>query len=263
MGTTSFVKTDLYALHGVVQNTMMSYAKELIIETLREEFSKDSYYHYVRDVWGFANRIDLTDVPTEAGLNDDITTRIFIGESYGYDGKFYPAVLVTSGGFKSVPISMSRNKALIQYKAQKIIDGYGNQKIFSTPSHFSLAGAWEGNINIDILAGDVSSRDEIAEIVSSILTITNFESLQYAGVVVKPISVGSPSEVDDYKDKLYKIPISCDVRTEWAQNIPISKVIDIINFCINFGDLNNPNPTFSPNLQINESINLFEIINSL
>jgi hypothetical protein len=263
MGTGSIIKTDLYAINGIVQNTMLSYAKELFIETLREEFSKESYYHYVRDPWGFPKTIDLTDVPIDAGLHNDVTTRIFIGEAFRYDMKFFPAVLVRAGSFKSVPISMSRNEGVIKYKATRVLDGYGNEKIFSVPSYFSLAGAWEGTVTIDILAGDIKSRDDITEIISSILTITNFKIMANAGVVVKPISIGSPSEADDYKDKIYKITISCDVRTEWEQNIPISSVVDAINFCIEFGVLNKNPIVTAPNLEIHSSIDIIDIIQDM
>lgn len=263
MGTGSIVKTDLYAIHNIVQNTMMSYAKELFIETLREEFSKDSYYHYVRDGWGHPKTPDLTDIPIEAGLQDDVTTRLFIGEAFRYDMKFFPAILVRAGGFKYVPISMSRNEGVIKHRALRILDGYGNEKIFSTPSHFALAGAWEGNVTVDILAGDIKARDDLAEIVSAILNITNFKSMINAGVVVKPTSIGSPSETDDYKDKIYKISVSCDVRTEWAQNIPIDSVLDAITFCIEFGAINQVPPVTAPNLEVHSIMQLVDIIQDM
>lgn len=263
MGTGSIVKTDLYAIHNIVQNTMMSYAKELVIETLRDEFSLDSYYHFVRDPWGHPKTPNLTDVPIEAGLQDDLTTRIFIGEAFRYDMKFFPAIIVRAGGFRYVPISMSRNEGVVKYRALRILDGYGNEKIFHTPSHFALAGAWEGNLSIDILAGDIKARDEIAEIVSAILNITNFKSLVNAGVIIKPTSIGSPSEIDDYKDKIYKISMSCDVRTEWAQNIPVDSIIDKINFCIDFGFLNANPQRIAPNLTINTTLDLVDFIQDL
>jgi hypothetical protein len=177
--------------------------------------------------------------------------------------KFFPAILVRAGGFKYVPISMSKNEGVVKYRALRILDGYGNEKIFSTPSHFALAGAWEGNVTVDILAGDIKARDDLAEIVSAILNITNFKTMKNAGVVVKPTSIGSPSEVDDYKDKLYKISVSCDVRTEWAQNIPIDSVVDAITFCIEFGSLAQNPPVMAPNIEIHSVIELVNMIQDM
>ena len=263
MGTGNLIRSDLYAIHNVIQNSFFSYAKELLIETLKEEFSKDSFYHFVRDQWGFTKTPDLTDVPSDAGLKDDVTSRLFIGEAFRYDGKFYPAILVRGGSFKYVPISMSRNEGVVQNKTIRVLDGYGNEKLFTTPSHFALAGAWEGSITIDIWAGDLKARDDLLEIVSAILTFTNFKSLVNAGLLVKPVSVGSPSESDDLKDKIYKQSITCDVRTEWRQHIPIDSVVDAITFCIEFGDLSQTPKAIAPNLQVNSLIEFIEVIQDM
>lgn len=258
MGTGSFTKTDLYAIHNIVQNTMLSYAKELVIEVLRDEFSKDSYYHFVKDEWGFPFRPDHTDMDITAGLHDDLTSRIFIGEAFGYDQKLYPAILVRSGSMRYVPISFNRNDGVIQYTATRVLDGYGNEKIFSTPAYVKTAGAWEGSLTIDVYAGDIKARDDLLEIIAAILTITNFKSLTNAGVIVKPVSIGSPSEVDDARRKIYKESITCDIRTEWKQQIPIDSVVNAISFCIDFGNLNESPPALAPNLEARSIIELIE-----
>ena len=84
-----------------------------------------------------------------------------------------------------------------------------------------------------------------------------------AGVVVKPTSIGSPSEADDYKDKIYKISVSCDVRTEWAQNIPIDSVVDAISFCIEFGNVDQNPPVTAPNLEVHSIMELVDLIQEL
>lgn len=260
MGTGYFVKTDIYAIHGIVQNVMLSHPKALIIETLRDEFSRDSFYHYVKDNWGFPKTPNMTGLPVEAGLNDDAATRVFIGEATRGDMKFYPSIIVKGGGFRSVPISMSRNEGVLQYRATRYVDGYGNERIVTEPSYFSLAGAWEGQILIDVTTEDLRSRDELIEIISAILVITNFKVLANAGVVVKPPQIGSPSETDDGQRKLYKQTITCDVRTEWNQIIPVETVIETISFCVDFGNLQNEVSVLAPNL---EARGLIEIIESL
>lgn len=263
MGTGSIIKTDLYSINNIVQNTMLSYAKDLFIETLREAFSQDSFFHYVRDQWGFPFTPDHTDLPSESGINDDLTTRIFIGEAYRYDVKYYPALLIRGGGFRYVPISMSRNEGLVKYRATRIVDGYGHVKIFSEPSYFSLSGAWEGQITIDILAGDLTARDYLVDIISALIEIVYFHDFKNSGVFVKPISIGSPSEKDDGNDKIYMQTITCDVRTEWRQNIPVDTIIDAITFCVDFGNLQTTPPALAANLQVNGFVELLEEIQSM
>src|SRR5690606_27391752 len=108
---------------------------------IRDEFSKDSYYHYVKDEFGFPKTPDLTNVPLGAGFNDDVTTRIFIGEHFRHDAIFYPALLVKMGSMTSTPISINRNKETVKYDVTKVIDGYGNERLFTIPTHFVFAGA--------------------------------------------------------------------------------------------------------------------------
>lgn len=263
MGTGNINKTDLYHINNITQNTMLSHAKEVFIETLRDIFSQDSEYHYVRDAWGFPEVINLTGIPTEAGLHDDVTTRLFIGESFKMDMIYYPAILVRGGSFRSVPISMSRNEELIHYKVTRVIDGYGNEKLFSTPDYFNLSGAWEGQIIIDVVAGDVQARDELVDLVAAIIQIARYKEFQKAGVFLKPLSISSASEVDDRSGKLYKMSITCDVRTEWNQQIPITSVVDAIMYCVDFGDLSQANPIFAPNIEAKGSIDLIQIIEEM
>lgn len=264
-GTGNLHRTDLYQIHNVVQNTLMSYPKELVIGILREEFSKDSYYHYVADEWGFPKVPDHTDLPLDAGYEDDRTTRIFIGEAFRFNAIYYPALLVRMTSAKYVPISMSRNKEVIEYEKQLVIDGYGNTREFFTPRYIDLAGAWEGTITIDVMARDILSRDNLVSIVMLLFADIRFESLRKAGVLVKSgqPSLGGVSEGDDrQQDKLYKATVSIDVRTEWRRLIPVENIVERINLCVDFRVINQPDIT-NPNIQIGQSLSILDQIEAL
>lgn len=255
--------TDLYEIHNIVQNTNIWYPKELIIGVLRDEFSKDSYYHYVRDEWGFPKTPSHLGLPPEAGLNDDATTRVYIGEAYRYDVIYYPAVLVRNGGGSYVPISFNRNKETVTYSPTVVVDGYGNQTIFATPRAFVTAGAWEGTINIDVLTRGIRSRDDLVEIVELICTDIRQEELRRAGLFIQRISHSAPSEGDDRNDKLYKQTVTLNVRSEWRREIPITNLVEAINICIDFGNLQTQPAAIAPNLTISQTIQLVDAINSL
>ena len=264
-GTGNFERTDLYQIYNVVQNTLMAYPKELVIGILREEFSKDSYYHYVSDEWGFPKTPDLTDTPIDAGYQDDITTRIFIGEAFRFDVIYYPALLVRMTSAHSVPISMSRNRDVIAYEKQLVIDGYGNEKEFFTPKYIDYAGAWEGTITIDVLTRDILSRDNLVSFIMLLFTDIRFDSMRKAGVLIKSgqPSLGGISESDDrQQDKLYKATVSIDVRTEWRRLVPIDGIVERINLCVDFGVVGQEN-VYSPNLQINSNVSLLDRIEAL
>lgn len=263
--TGNIVRTDLYQIYNVVQNTLMSYPKELIIGMLREEFSKDSYYKYTCDEWGYPKVPDHTDLPLGAGYNDDSTTRIFIGEAFRFDAIYYPAVLVKMTSAKSVPIGFNRNKEVVEYEKQLVIDGYGNEKEYFIPKYIDLAGAWEGTISIDIISRDSFDRDNLVGVIMLLFTDIRFESLRKAGILVKSgqPSMGGISESEDrQQDKLYKATISVDIRTEWRRLIPIDGVIERINICVDFGVIGSMDVT-DPNLMINQTISILDQIENI
>jgi hypothetical protein len=263
IGVNNFFRSDLYRIFGIVQNSMIVHPKEVIIATLRDFFQHDSYYHYVRDVWGFANTTDHTDLPIDAGLHNNITTRLFIGENYRYDGIFYPAILVKSGGAKYVPISATRDATKVSWQLRTFEDGYGNIKSFRVPRDFIFSGAWEGSIVIDILTRSLRSRDELAQLVAICFTQIAFESLRKAGVVCKPLDIGSPSETDDRNDKLFKQTINIPIRTEWMVRKPIRNIVEIINFSIEFVDLAVPNAPVAQNLTIHTNASFLDIMGGI
>jgi hypothetical protein len=264
-GSGSLIRSDLYQIHHVVQNTLMAYPKELIVGMLREEFAKDSFYCYLADEWGYPKVPDHTNLPLGAGLNDDLTTRIFIGEAFRFDAIFYPALLVKMTAARSVPISMNRNKEVIEYEKQLVIDGYGNTRSFQIPKYIDLAGAWEGTIAIDVISRDILDRDNLVSMVMLLFTDIRFESLRKAGVLIKSgqPTLGGISEGDDrQQDKLYKATISVDIRTEWRRLIPISNVVERINFCVDFRVWGSEIIT-NPNIAIGTSLSILDQIDGL
>src|SRR5580698_9615486 len=111
MSVGNIVRSDLDSIYHIVRNAMIVYPKEILIATLKDFFAKDSFYHYVKDAWGFTLTPDHTDLPLDAGYKipgtnilDNTTTRLFIGENYRFDTIFYPAILVKHGGSKYVPV---------------------------------------------------------------------------------------------------------------------------------------------------------------
>ncbi len=270
MSTNNFSKSDLFGLHNIVQSSMLVYPKEIIITTLRDFFSKDSYYHYAKDQWGFANTTDHTDLPPGADLptqfnkhganQEGLSTRLFIGENYRFDGIYYPAILVKTGGSRYVPTSINRDQGSVQYQDIVFQDGYGNQTIVHKPVAFFTAGAWEGSIIIDIMSRSLRARDDLAELIAMCFTEITFDTLLDIGVVVKPINIGAPSESDDRNDKLFRQTLTLDIRTEWRREIPIGNIIDAILFTVNFQDLARPQNPVAANLTINTEISITDML---
>jgi len=263
LGTANLHRTDLFGIHNVVQNTQIAFPKELIIGVLRDFFSQDSYYHYVRDAWGFPLTPDHTDLPSDAGLEDDATTRVYIGEKFRFDVIYYPAILVSAGSTRYVPISFNREKETVLNSAILVVDGYGNQTVFTTPSHYVFAGAWEGSIQIEVLTRSIRARDDLVELITLLCTDIRFEELLKAGILVKNVSASAPGETEDRNDKLYRQVITLDIRSEWRRQIPVENLIDAINICVEFGNLETTPIQTAPNIEINTRVDLLSAIEDL
>ena len=272
MSSNNFFKSDLFGIHNIIQASMIVYPKEIIIATLRDFFSRDSYYHFSKDQWGFPNTVDHTDLPPGSTLprgpgahpelnpNPVLPTRLFIGENYRYDGIFYPAILVKSGGSRSVPISINRDQGMVKYDNLLFVDGYGNETIVRKPIAFITAGAWEGSIIIDVMTRSLRARDDLVELIGMCFTEIHFDTLHEIGIVVKPVSIGAPTEQDDRNDKLFRQSLTLDIRTEWAREIPISNTIDAILFTASFGNFAVPNSPIAANLTVNTEVNTSDML---
>jgi len=263
MATNNFYRSDLNGIHNVVQNSMILYPKELVIATLRDFFSRDSYYHYAHDLWGYPQTPDHTNLPQDVGYTDNITTRVFIGESYRFDVIYYPAIIVRHGGSTSVPISMNRETGVVKYGNLVLQDGYGNIRTFAVPQFFLFAGAWEGSINIDIMARDLRARDDLVDLVSLLFVDIAFNDLQKSGLIVKNVSAGATTERDDRNDHLFVQTVTLQIRSDWHRHIPITNIIDIINLSVEFGRIDPPPGTVAPNLTINISENIVDVMTNL
>lgn len=263
IGTGGLYRSDLFGLFNIVQNTQMSFPKEAVIDVLRDIFSQDSYYHYVRDAWGFPLTPDHTDLSPNAGLYDDTTTRLYIGEAYRFDVIYYPAIIVRAGSSTYVPISFNREKETVLNKATLVVDGYGNETVVIQPTHFVLAGAWEGSLQIDIMTRSIRARDDLVELVMLACTDLRFEEFLKAGILMKRVSAGTPTEMEDRNDKLYKQSINLDIRTEWRRQIPVGNLIDAINICVEFGNVQVTPAVTAPNLEIQTTIDLVSQIQNL
>lgn len=259
MTTENHNRSDLYRLYDIIQASMITHPKEVIIAVLKDFFNNDStFYSFRKDEWGYTKTPDHTDLPLGAGLEDNLTTRLFIGEYHRNDVIFYPAILVKYGGGTSTPIGINRNQFTIQYKKVLYDDGYGNLVEVTRPDTINTSGAWESSISIDIFSRSLRAADEITQLVSICLTEIYFDQLKEAGVVVKPISISGASTQDDRNDKLFRYTITVPIRTEWLRTIPIDNLVESIKFIIEFDDLSQKYPSPAYNLSIITDILLSE-----
>lgn len=263
-GIGTLERTDLFSLHNVIQNTLISNPKDIVIGYLRDFFSQDTTYHYVSDQWGFPFIPDHTNLPYDAGIDDDLTSRVYIAAAFRSDVIFYPSILIKTGSVRYTPISFNRNKETIQYQPTKVVDGYGNETVITTPKNFLLAGAWEGQLQVEIWAKDIKANDDLTRLAMLFFSdLWHDELVNHGGILVKGTSASAPTQIDDGNEKIHKSIVTVDIRSEWRRSIPIENTVDIINICVELGNLEAKPYNTAPNISINTSLELVEEMQNL
>jgi hypothetical protein len=251
------VVTDIFNLENVVQQTGMVHGKNILIDTLRDIFSQDREYKYVSDVFGFPKTPTHLDLDLDAGLDNDDTTRIFIGSTYRYDIKFNPSITVKHTGSRYVPIAFNQNLLGIINRKEIITDGYGNSSTIITPAYHTLIGAWDQTFEVKVIAENEMDREEIADIVQVTLMGTRRMDLQRAGLFIKSMSTSGESEEKYSNDYLYMVSINLEARSEWKVHIPISDTMERIGVCLTFKTIGGET---ADGLTINEQITMADTI---
>lgn len=251
------VISDIFNLQHVVQQTGIFHGKSILIDTLREIFRRDREYKYVDDVFGFPKTPYHLGLDASAGLDDEETTRIFIGSTYRYDIKFNPSIIVKNTGSRYVPISFNQNLLGVINRKEIITDGYGNSSIIYTPAYHTLVGAWDQTFEVKIISENEIDREEIADIVQVTLMGPKRLDLQRAGLFIKSLSTSGEIEEPYANDHLYMVSINLDTRSEWKVHIPISNIVERIGVCLAFGTIDGET---SDALTVNEQITMADTI---
>lgn len=255
------VISDIWHYENIVANTGYIASKNLIIDTLRKVFRRDRYYAFKTDVFGFPKTPSEYNLDPATGLIDNDTTRIFIGSTYRYDIVFRPALIVKLASSQYVPISFNQNMLGVVYRDEVIRDGYGNYTQIYTPAYNTLVGAWDQKIEVKIVSESEADREELTDIVQTVLMGPRRLELQNEGLFIRSISTSGEQEEQYANDYLYMATVDIDCRSEWKCYIPINNIVDKIMFCFDFGYTDasgNPYnfPEVQPQFNINETIDL-------
>ena len=259
MTVTNYFPSDLYSIHRVIQNTQIIHAKELLVSSLREQFARDSTYHYVKDEWGNPKVIDATDINLRAGISDDEMTRIWIGQENKQEVRFLPSVLIKHTGATYKPISFNQDRYTVQYQRRLFTDGYGNTQNIPVPQYFMFVGAWDTNFDIEIETESPVDRSAITEFISLYFQNIGIYDLFPNGLFIKNTRVSGENSEDFQNGKIFKQTVSLECRGEYRRIIPIDNLIDIINICIDFGHIT-PTEAYAENLRINISLSLLDVL---
>jgi hypothetical protein len=232
-GSGQIVYSNQYNIDNVVMHTGMAHGRNLLIDYLRQAFSRDKEFIWRTDIFGFAKTPSHLGLSPDTGLlPDDSSTRIFIGSQFRSDMTFLPAITVRTSSMSYHPISFNQNAGLVLYEWQKVIDGYGVETILKLPSAVQFVGAWDSSYEIKVSSKSLEDTVAVADLVMFLLQHRYRLDMQRNGFFIKKMSAGAETaENINNNDPLYHISISLDAYSEWAREIPISNLIERVRFC--------------------------------
>jgi len=219
------VHSNFYEDNYVVQNSSIVHPKNLLIDTLRHYFSQDDTYTYRSDEYGFPLVRDLTDTD----LDTELSTELLISDTYRYEAKFFPAIIVKNSGGSYKPISFNQNQT-IRYRKDLLVDDFGGKKEISVPTHKVYAGAWDTNFDISVYSESPVELEELVELVNMILQYRSWRDLRANGLFIKSLSFSGENAEQYANDFVYSQSITLNARCEWRAEIPLENLIERVNF---------------------------------
>jgi hypothetical protein len=236
MATGHTVYSNLFSISNFVKQTSILQGKNLLIDALREYFKQDSIYRYTADGFGFPLTPNVTDLPPD--IQEERTSRIYIGDIFRKDKRFWPAIVVRYSSGRYKPVSFNQNQTT-KYRIDLVSDGYGSRSFVRVPTHTVVAGAWEQSFEILVITESTQDREELADIVSSFLIGVTRQETYEGGLFIKSVNLSSEREEDWSNDKVYLQSITVETYSEWRREIPIdaNSLVETINFCFKYGIL--------------------------
>jgi hypothetical protein len=221
------VYSSFFADNYVVQQTAIVHPKALLIDGLRKIFQNDSVFTYRDDEYGYPLTPDLTGLDVDS----ELTTKILISDTFRYEVKFFPAILIKSNGGSYKPISFNQNMTY-KYRTDVIENEYGARKVFSTPTHRVYTGRWELRFDVQIYSESQAELQELTDIVSLALQYSLWNELRANGLFISNLSIGGESAESYANDYVYNTAISLTTLSEWRVEVPIENIVEKIAFTL-------------------------------
>jgi hypothetical protein len=248
------VFSDFFANNNIIQNVAIVQPKNLLIQSLRDLFRKDSIFTYRDDQYGFPLTPDLTGKP----LDTEESTRILISDIFRYDVKFFPAIVIKHNGGSYKPISFNQ-EGTYKYRTDYIENQYGARRKISTATHKVYAGKWEMNIDVGVYCESSSELQELIDIVSIALQHVLWNDLRASGLFIQSVSISGESSEPYANDYVYYQSLSLRCISEWRVEIPLENVIEKIVFYFDSVKTDSENGVSSANSTVLRYSDILEI----
>lgn len=251
------VFSDFFSENNIIQQVAVVHPKNLLIQSLRDLFRKDSIYTYRSDEYGFPLTLDLTG----KALDAEDYTKILISDIYRHDVKFYPAIVIKHGGGSYKPNSFNQD-GVFKYRKDFIEDSLGGRRPISIPTHKVYQGRWDLGFDIQVFSESYTELQEIVEIVSIALQYVLWNDLRASGLFISSLSIGGENAEQYANDYVYSQSLNIKTLSEWRVEIPIENTIEKIVFSMDSNLTSSPyegNGANSTVLRYDDLLNITKI----
>lgn len=203
-----------------IADTHIESLKNIIIEGLRDVFSKHQGYQY----------IERTDGIPGPDLDK---TKICITDVYSYEAKFLPIITVRVTSSNTKAISFNQDVGTTDYlydeEGKIVYDNWGRP----VPIYYQYNGAWDSSVQLNIFTESTIEREELTTFVSVVCINLLRDLWRYQGMFVKTVNVGGESETAFANDYIYQQQVMLDVYSEWTRRIPVpTEILEGFNYNI-------------------------------
>jgi hypothetical protein len=195
----------------------ISYIKDTVIEVLRDVFSRDPDYTYIKGPDGILPAFDHPNLG------------IVITDVFSYEVEFLPAVTVRINSSNLVPVSFNQNQYTYNYARDPKTGAL-------IPVWQEFSGLYDTSVTLIIHTWDPMAREQLVQRIAILFKHLLRDQLYVDfGVHVKAVSVGGETETElQGNDELmiFSQPITVEVITGWNNRLPVGENLEAINFQI-------------------------------
>lgn len=221
------VFSDFFSENNIIQQVAIVHPKNLLIQSLRDLFRKDSIYTYRSDEYGFPLTIDLTG----KDLSSEETTKILISDVYRHDVKFFPAIIIKHSGGSYKPNSFNQD-GVYKYRKDFIQGNLGDRRPISVPTHKVYQGRWDLGFDVQVFSESYTELQELMDILSIALQHVLWNDLRASGLFISSLNISGENAEQYANDYVYSQSVSIKTLSEWRVEIPIENTIERIVFSI-------------------------------
>lgn len=213
--------------YPILTTDHVKYIKDTIISSLRDMFSRDPDFTYIKAEDGVFPDFD----------NENLG--VVITDVFGYTVNFLPAITIRVNGGSLMPVSFNQNQFTYDYHRDPVTGAL-------TALWQEFSGLYDSSVVVNIHAWDPQTREELVTRLAILFQHLLRDQLyaDFGLFVWKPVSIGAEVETpwtQDPNDMIFSQSISFQVLTGWNNRIPVGPPLEGINLQI-IGDAVTPEP---------------------